>query len=81
MVPIVHASPEYRYGGRHSYGAFTYVLSQVLRDDKRQPIKTTKQLSELINSPLPALGYEQHCAIDGPKQQLDLVGNWLGRGE
>jgi hypothetical protein len=70
---------EYRHGGEHSYGAFTYALSQVLRDDKRKPIKTTITLSDLINTRLPALGYDQHCAIDGPKQRLDLVWSWVGR--
>ena len=68
---------EYRHGGGHSYGAFTYALSQVLRDPNHVAIETTKGLCDLINTRLPALGYEQHCAIDGPEKQLDEVGKWI----
>ena len=41
---------EYRHASGHSYGTFTHAISQVLRDSNRKPIKTTKQLSELIRT-------------------------------
>ncbi len=71
---------EYRHGGGHSYGAFTYALAQVLRDTQRAPINTTKELCALINTRLPALGYDQHCALDGPHEQLNVVNTWLSPG-
>jgi len=69
---------EYRDVGGHSCGALKGALSQVLRDGNLKLIKTTKPLRELINSRLPSPGYEQHCAIDWPKQQLDVLGSRLG---
>jgi metacaspase-1 len=71
---------EYRHGGGHSYGAFTYALSQVLRDAKRAKIKTAKDLCNQINARLPALGYQQHCVPDGPSKQLVEVGKWITNG-
>ena len=68
---------EYRHGGGHSYGAFTYALSQVLRDATRAKIKTTKDLCNQINTRLPVLGYQQHCVPDGPPKQLTEVGRWI----
>jgi hypothetical protein len=68
---------EYRHGGGHAYGAFTYALSQVLRDESGGAVSTMKDLCDRINKRLPALGYAQHCAIDGPGAQLDVVGSWL----
>jgi metacaspase-1 len=68
---------EYRHGGGHSYGAFTYALSQVLRDPRRAPIGAAQDLCNLINNRLPALGYNQHCAVDGPSEQLSVVNSWL----
>jgi hypothetical protein len=69
---------EYRHGGGHSYGAFTYALSQVLRDKHRRPVNTLQDLCDQVNDRLPALGYDQHCAIEGPTPQLDAVGAWVG---
>ena len=68
---------EYRHGGGHSYGAFTYALSQVLRDPQRERINTVSDLCEQIDQRLPALGYDQHCAHDGPSAQLNDVARWI----
>jgi hypothetical protein len=57
--------------------ALGLLLAATLRDPQRTPIRTTRELCERINQRLPALGYDQHCAIDGPHEQLDVVRAWL----
>ena len=67
---------EYRDGGA-SYGAFTFSLVKVLREDRRAGKKPTfNALSQLTADRLLTLGYDQHPCLVGPKKILAKPVPW-----
>jgi hypothetical protein len=68
---------EYRHGAA-SYGAFTYSLVQVLRENRRKGENLTfVRLKDGVQERLKALRYDQTPCLVGPKDIIDREVPWL----
>jgi hypothetical protein len=64
---------EYRHG-THSYGAFTYCITRLLRHQKKSV--SFKELIGQVKEQLHTLGYTQHPDIEGPDVRQDRPVPW-----
>src|ERR1044071_4013668 len=69
-------SYEYRHGVT-SYGAFTYILTQVFRESRRRGARVTwEQLKRATQEKLRKMQYDQTPVLAGPQKVLNLPIPW-----